>query len=53
MLVNFLSETILDEMLLQIDSVIEQVSDQLPKKFPKHISQAIFDGMRKAKQKII
>lgn len=47
------AETILEEMLLKIDAVIEQVSDQLPKKFPKHISQAIFYGMRKAKQKII
>src|SRR5579872_5608074 len=40
------AETILDEMLQKIESVIEQVSAKLPKKFPNDISQPIFDGMR-------
>jgi serine/threonine-protein kinase HipA len=46
------ADTILGEMLQQIDSVIEQVSESLPKKFPSNISQPIFAGMRAMKQKL-
>jgi serine/threonine-protein kinase HipA len=43
---------ILDEMLQKIDSVIEHVSTKLPKKFPRQISQPIFDGMRLMKRRL-
>ena len=46
------AETILDEMLQQIDSVIELVSSKLPKGFPSSISRPIFDGMQLMKQKL-
>ena len=46
------ADTILDEMLAKIDDVVETVSAQLPKEFPKKISQSIFDGMRLMKRKI-
>ncbi|WP_233432384.1 type II toxin-antitoxin system HipA family toxin [Aquicella lusitana] len=46
------AETILDDMLQQVDSVIEQVSEKLPKKFPSNISQPLFDGMREMKKKL-
>ncbi len=46
------AEQLLDEMLEQMDSVIEAVSTQLPKKFPTHIAEAIFDGMRLTKRKL-
>lgn len=46
------AEAILNEMLHKIDSVIEQVSVKLPKKFHSHISQPIFAGMRSIKQKL-
>lgn len=47
------AEAILDEMLQQIDSVIEQVSAKLPKKFPSKISQPVFDGMRLVRKKLM
>ncbi len=46
------AETILDEMLGKVDSVIKYVSDQLPSHFPKHISQPIFDGMLEMKRRL-
>jgi len=46
------AEILLDEMLQQIDSVINNVKDKLPHKFPKNISQSIFDGMRSVKKKL-
>lgn len=47
------AEVILDDMLQQVDSVIEQVTDSLPKRFPKKISQPIFDGMRWVRRKLV
>ncbi len=47
------AEVILDDMLNQVDSVIEQVSAKLPKKFSRKISQPIFDGMMRVKRKLI
>lgn len=47
------AEAILNEMLQKVDSVIEQVSAKLPKKFPANISQPIFDGMRFMKRKLV
>jgi serine/threonine-protein kinase HipA len=46
------TQAILDDMLERVDSVIEQVSAKLPKKFPGKIAQPIFDGMRLVKSKI-
>ena len=40
------AESILDEMLGKVETVIEKITAQLPKTFPKQISQSIFDGMR-------
>lgn len=47
------AEAILDDMLTKVDKVIEQVSIVLPKKFPKAISQPIFDGMQSMKQRLM
>lgn len=44
------AEIILDEMLNKVDAVIEKISEKLPKTFPKHISQSIFDGMQAMKR---
>lgn len=46
------ADAILDEMLHKVDSVIEQVSMKLPKKFSTNISQPIFEGMRLMKLKL-
>jgi len=46
------AEAILNEMLSKVDHVIEKVSMQLPKTFPKQISQSIFEGMRAMKQRL-
>lgn len=46
------AETILDEMLEKVDSVIEKVAAELPKQFPSHIAQPIFDGMRAMRDKL-
>lgn len=47
------AEKILDDMLEKVDAVIEQVSDQLPKRFPRKIYEPIFKGMKVAKNKLI
>jgi serine/threonine protein kinase HipA of HipAB toxin-antitoxin module len=36
---------ILEEMLQKVDVVVDRVAAMLPKEFPKHVSQPIFDGM--------
>lgn len=46
------AEAILDDMLRRVDTVIHQVSSNLPQAFPKHISEPIFDGMRFMKNKL-
>jgi serine/threonine-protein kinase HipA len=46
------AEAILDEMLSKVDEVIERVSKRLPVGFPKLISQSIFAGMKKMKQRL-
>lgn len=46
------AEQILDEMLGNVDTVIQKVSDKLPKKFPSQIYQPIFDGMQIAKDRL-
>lgn len=46
------AETILDEILNKVDIVIEKISKQLPHKFPKQISQSIFDGMQTIKKRL-
>lgn len=47
------AETLLTEMLDQIEQVIERVSSKLPKNFPSYISDPIFQGMKKARQKLL
>ncbi len=47
------AEDILDEMLEKVERVIEQVSDNLPKRFPSKIYQPVFDGMLLAKRKLL
>ena len=44
------AEKMLGEILSKIDAVISSVSNELPPKFPKHISQPIFEGMQKFKR---
>lgn len=46
------AEDHLDEMLEKTDSVIQEVTKLLPAEFPKHISDPIFEGLTKAKQKL-
>ena len=46
------AESILDEMLKKTDSVITAVSKLLPKEFPGHISEPIFQGLAEAKKKL-
>lgn len=46
------AETLMDEMLNKVDEVIKVVSTQLPKSFPKSISQSVFDGMRSMKERL-
>jgi len=46
------AELILDEMLEQVDSVIQHVSENLSQSFPRHISEPIFQGMMTAKHKL-
>ncbi|HHF7367126.1 TPA: type II toxin-antitoxin system HipA family toxin [Legionella bozemanae] len=46
------AEIILNEMLAQTDSVIQEVSKQLPSSFPNNISEPIFEGLQKTKQKL-
>ncbi|ASQ46552.1 type II toxin-antitoxin system HipA family toxin [Legionella clemsonensis] len=46
------AECILDEMLKKTESVIEEVSKQLPANFPIHISEPIFEGIQKAKHRL-
>ncbi len=47
------AEKILDEMLEKVDTVIQQVSDRLPNKFPSKIYKPVFDGMLLAKHRIL
>jgi len=47
------AETILNDMLSKVDTVIEKVSIQLPKTFSKQIFQPIFDGMQSIKQRLL
>lgn len=44
--------SIIDEMLEKVDTVIEEVSAQLPKRFPTKIAEPIFTGMRFVKRKL-
>ncbi|KTC79956.1 HipA protein, DNA binding regulator [Legionella cherrii] len=46
------AEMILNDMLEKTDSVIQEVSKKLPAEFPNHISEPIFEGLHKAKQKL-
>lgn len=46
------AEAILDDMLARVDTVIQQVSANLPQAFPKHVSEPIFEGMRFMKNKL-
>lgn len=47
------AEQLLDEMLEAVDYVIVEVSTRLPKKFPTSIAEAIFEGMRLTKRKLL
>jgi serine/threonine-protein kinase HipA len=46
------AEAILDDMLSRVDSVINQVSENLPLNFPKGVSEPIFKGMQFIKTKL-
>lgn len=43
------AEQLVDEMMDQIESVIELVSVKIPRNFPDYIADAIFQGIREAK----
>jgi len=47
------ASVIIDTMLEKVDSVIEQVQQKLPPQFPSKIYKPIFDGMQKAKNKLL
>lgn len=46
------TEQILDDMLMKMESVIEEVSKKLPSKFLRKISQPIFDGLLSARNEL-
>ena len=46
------AQSALDDMLSKVDSVIQNVSKQLPKGFPERISQPIFTGMLQFSKKL-
>lgn len=46
------AESILNNTLEKVDTVIEEVSSKLPRYFPKYISQSIFKGMQFAKNRL-
>ncbi len=46
-------QTIIDQTLNNIDSVIVDVTSRLPADFPNEISNPIFDGIRKAARKFL
>ena len=45
-------QSIIDEVCDNLDNVIDKVTGTLPKSFPKKISDSIFNGMRKVKNKL-
>lgn len=47
------AQALLEKMLSEVGEVIDQVSGKLPKEFPMAIAQNIFDGMRKARDRLI
>jgi serine/threonine-protein kinase HipA len=47
------AEAILDEILDKVDTVIGEISAQLPHTFPRQISQPIFEGMQLMKKRLI
>lgn len=47
------AESIVEEMLGKVELVIEQVSDILPKSFPRQIAKSIFDGMLFVKKNLM
>ena len=46
------ASTLMQEMALQTEPVIRQVQSILPKNFPSHISQPVFEGLRKQARKL-
>ncbi|MES2219103.1 MAG: type II toxin-antitoxin system HipA family toxin [Pseudomonadota bacterium] len=44
-------QEIMDEVFDNIENVINKVTELLPKDFPSHISEPIFSGMRRVKQR--
>jgi serine/threonine-protein kinase HipA len=46
------ASTLMQEMALQTEPVIRQVQSILPKNFPCHISQPVFEGLRKQARKL-
>lgn len=46
------AEIILNDMLEKTECVIQSVSEQLPRGFPNHVSDPIFEGMLKAKRQL-
>lgn len=46
------AETILDEMLEKVDTVIESIKSKLPKEFPSKISEPIFEGIKSMRNRL-
>lgn len=44
---------LLDEMLDKVEGVIKTTQALLPNNFPQHISQPIFDGMLKTRERLV
>ena len=47
------AKNILNTMLEQVEAVIEQISSEIPRTFPQHICNPIFEGMRAMKKRLI
>lgn len=47
------AQVLLEGMLSEVDAVIDQVAGKLPKAFPAAIAQSVFDGMRKARDRLV
>jgi len=45
--------TVITEFLERMDDVIAAVSGQLPQSFPEGVSEAVFDGMRNARDRLV
>jgi serine/threonine-protein kinase HipA len=46
-------ETIIADLLQEMDGIIEQTAGGLPSDFPDDIARSVFDGMKQARDRLI